>query len=157
MPRIALALACALALALPAAAQDSREARLAAARAHVALTMEDIDLPAMVRTMYQPVIDQMAAGGRPLRQDQIDRIDRLYQSTMIEPLRAIMMSQDEIMADLFTLEEIEALAAFHASPVGRRVMQKLPQLVEAQQPQILALIQGELPRLIPELQRIIGP
>jgi hypothetical protein len=158
MRRLALACALTLACVLPAAAQtaDTREARLEAARAHVALTLEDLDMPALIRTMYQPVIDQLAAGGQALREDQIAAIDQLYQSTMAEPLRRIMAEQDQIMADLFTLEEIEALAAFYASPLGRQVMTKLPQMVEAQQPQILAMVQTELPRLIPELQRIIG-
>lgn len=158
MRRLALACALTLACALPALAQtaDTREARLEAARAHVAMTMEDLDMAALIRTMYQPVIDQLAASGQRLRDDQIAQIDQLYQSTMTEPMRRIMLAQDQVMADLFTLEEIQALADFYASPLGRQVMTKLPRMVEAQQPQIMEMVQSELPRLIPELQRIIG-
>lgn len=43
----------------------------------------------------------------------------------------------QIMADLFTLEEIGALAAFYASPVGRQVMTKLPGMAALQQPRII--------------------
>lgn len=159
MRRLALALALSLAalpLALPAAAQDTREARLAAASAYVAMTLEDMDIAAVVRTMYTPVLDQVRASGRTLSESQIAQIDALYQSTMAQPLTQILRQQDEIMADLFTLEQIEALAAFYASPVGRSVMTRLPQLIEAQQPQILDMVNREVPRMIPQLQAIIG-
>lgn len=150
-----LALTLVLALSGPAWAQDTREARLAAALAYTQMAIADMDIAAVVRTMYAPVLDQVRASGRTLSQAQIDEIDALYQSTMAEPLLDILRGQDEIMADLFTLEEIQALAGFYASPVGRRVMTRLPQLIEAQQPLILAMVQERVPPLIPQLQAII--
>ncbi len=155
MTRLPLALALALILAFPAAAQETRETRLAAARVYVAQTMEQVDIEAMVRSMYQPVLDQVAANGTTLSAQQLAEIDALYQSTTAEGLRAIMLQQDEVMADLFTLEEIEAISAFYASPVGSSVMAKLPQLSAAIQPQIAAFVQSVVPQLVPELQRII--
>ena len=159
MRRLALILA--LSLAAPAApaqtpAPDTPEARLAAATAYVTMTIEDMDIAAVVRTMYAPLLDQVRAGGRTLTQAQVAQIDQLYQSTMAQPLLDILRRQDRVMAELFTLEEIETLAAFYASPVGRRVMTRLPQLIEAQQPEILAMVNREVPRLIPQLQAIIG-
>ena len=156
MRRFAWMIALVFSAVLPAAAQDTREARLALARDYVAQSMQDIDIAAVVRTMYGPILDQVAASGRSLRQDQIDQIDALYQSTMQEPLRQIMLQQDQAMADLFTLEEIQALLTFYTSPVGRAVMTKLPQLIEVQQPAIMALVQGTVPAMIPRLQAIIG-
>lgn len=162
MRRLALAAAAALAFALPLQAQaqmqasDTREARLAAAEAYAAMTLADMDVAALVRTMYQPIIDQLAANGQVLRADQVADLDALYQSTMVEPLLAIMRGQGPVMADLFTLEEIEALAAFYSSPVGRSVMTKLPELVAAQQPQIMEMVQREVPPLIPRIQAIVS-
>lgn len=156
MRRLALTALAVVAFSLPALAQDTRETRLARAQDYVAQSMMDLDLEAVVRSMYRPVLDQVAASGRQLSQDQIDRIDALYMATMLEPLRAIMMQQDQVMADLFTLEEIEALLAFYTSPVGRSVMTKMPQLMEVQQPAILNMVQSTMPTLIPQLQAIIA-
>lgn len=156
MRRLALTALAVVAFSLPALAQDTRETRLARAQDYVAQSMMDLDLEAVVRSMYRPVLDQVAASGQQLSQDQIDRIDALYMATMLEPLRAIMMQQDQVMADLFTLEEIEALLAFYTSPVGRSVMTKMPRLMEVQQPAILNMVQSTMPTLIPQLQAIIA-
>ncbi len=156
MRRLALTTLAVLAFSLPALGQDTRETRLARAQEYVAQSIMDLDLEAVVRSMYRPVLDQVAASGQQLSQDQIDRIDALYRATMLEPLRAIMMQQDQVMADLFTLEEIEALLAFYTSPVGRSVMTKMPQLMEIQQPAILNMVQSTMPTLIPQLQAIIA-
>lgn len=156
MRRLALAAAAAFVVALPALAQDTREARLAAAETYIAMTVADMDVAALVRTMYQPIIDTLAAQGQVLRPEQVAELDALYQSTMVEPLLSIMRGQGPVMADLFTLAEIEALAAFYASPVGRAVMTKLPDLVAAQQPQIMEMVQREVPPLIPRIQAIVG-
>jgi hypothetical protein len=152
----ALALSCGLALAAPALAQDTREARLAVAQTYIDATLADMDMPALIRTMYQPILDQIASSGTRLTQGQIDRIDALYQQEMGPPMLNIMQQQAGIMADLFTLEEIETLARFYNTPVGRSVMQKLPQLVQAQQPAILAMVQNAMPRLIPQIQAILA-
>jgi len=156
MRHLSLAAVLVFALSLPAAAQDTREARLTAARGYVALTMESFDMAALIRTMYQPILDQLASQGTRLNARQLAELDQLYQSTMTEPLRQIMTQQDQIMADLFTLEEIEAISAFYASPVGRSVMAKLPQLTQALQPMIISFMQGAMPDLIPQIQAIIG-
>lgn len=153
---LALTLVSSLAAALPAAAQDTPEARLAAARAHTALVLQDLDIADVVRTMYAPLLDQLRSAGRAPTEDQLARLDALYQETMAAPLLEILGRQDQVMAEIFTLEEIEALAAFYASPVGRQVMTKLPRLIEAQQPEIMAMVQREVPRLIPQIQAILA-
>ncbi|MCB1396367.1 MAG: DUF2059 domain-containing protein [Rhodobacter sp.] len=156
-PALALAVSLGLALATPAFAQstDTYDARLAAARSYIDATLRDLDVAELVRTMYRPVIDQLAASGMQLTQSQIDRIEALYLAEMTQPLLDILNQQDRVMADLFTLEEIRTLAAFYDTPVGRSVMQKLPRVVEAQQPAILGMVQGTMPRLIPQIQAII--
>lgn len=149
------ALALALALTSLPAAADDRARRLELAGRYVAETLEVLDLEAMVRTMYRPVLDQFAATGRRVSDDQIARLDALYLSIMLQPLRAIMAEQDEIMADLFTLEEIEALYGFFSTPVGRSVLTKMPQLTERIQPHIMAMIEENVPLLLPQVIAIL--
>ena len=54
---------------------------------------------------------------------------------------------------LFGIAEImRNLEATH----GRAVMQKLPRLMEAQQPQIMALIEQQLMPILPQIQGILA-
>jgi hypothetical protein len=71
-----------------------------------------------------------------LSDDQLKQIDALYQETYAGKMIEIMSAQDEVMADILTLPEIEALRDFYASENGRAVMMKLPDILAAQQPQI---------------------
>ena len=66
-----------------------------------------------------------------------------------------MLDQAPIMADLMTLAEITALRDFYQTPEGRAVMLKLPRLVEAQQPQVMALISGNLMPIMDQIQEIM--
>lgn len=156
MRRLPLAAALFLGLSLPLAAQDTYAARLAAANSYVTQSIVDLDLEALVRAMYAPVLDQVRANGVRLSQAQINEIDALYMQIMLEPLRQIMLQQDRVMADLFTLEEINALLAFYTSPVGRSVMTKMPQLMQAQQPAVMAMVQSSMATLLPRLQAILA-
>jgi hypothetical protein len=60
------------------------------------------------------------------------------------------------MADILTLPEIEALRDFYASANGRAVMMKLPDILAAQQPQIMAMVQDTMPVIMPKLQAIVS-
>ena len=150
----ALAAALTLAPAMPATA-DTPEERRAIADAYVEASLEDMDVGRMVRSMWQPLVDQLAAAGTPLRPDQIERIDALYQASMGDELIAIMRSQVDTMVELFTLEELTALYEFYTSPLGRRVMSRLPEVLERQQPQILAMAERTMPVLIPQVIAIV--
>lgn len=160
MKRLVLAATLALSTSLPAAlwaqTADTYENRLAAATAYTQQTMADMDMEAMIRTMYAPLLDQIRGQGQVVTGDQVAQIHALYMDTMLEPLTTIMEGQNTVMAELFTLEEITALAEFYNTPVGRSVMTKLPQMMERLQPQIMVFVQGAMPQLIPELQRILG-
>jgi uncharacterized protein len=69
---------------------------------------------------------------------------------------ALMRDQSEIMADIMTLAEITALRDFYATPEGKSVMAKLPQLTAAQQPGIIDLVNGRMETLMPEVLAIIN-
>lgn len=150
-----LLLAAALALPLPALA-ETREERVAAAAEYVDLALQGFDMTAMIETMYQPVLQQVAAGGQTLSEDQVAQIRQLYLDTFTEPLTKLMRDQAGIMADMMTLAEIRALRDFYATPEGRSVMAKLPQLTAAQQPGIIALINDNMESLMPQVLGIIN-
>lgn len=150
-----LLLALALALPLPVLA-ETREERVAAAAEYVELALQGFDMAAMIETMYQPILQQVAAGGQTLNDDQVARIRALYLDTFTDPLTRIMRDQAGIMADMMTLAEITALRDFYATPEGRSVMAKLPQLTAAQQPGIIDLINQNMEGLMPQVLAIVN-
>jgi hypothetical protein len=150
-----LAFAALLALPLPAFA-ETREERVAAASEYVDLALQGFDMPKMIETMYQPILQQVAAGGQALSEDQVAKIRQLYLDTFTEPLTKLMHDQSGIMADMMTLAEITALRDFYATPEGRSVMAKLPQLTAAQQPGMVALINDKMTGLMPQVLAIVN-
>ena len=150
-----LILAVLMALPLPALA-ETREDRVAAAEEYVELALQGFDMSAIIETMYQPVLQQVAAGGQTLSDAQIAQIRTLYLDTFTNPMTTLMRDQAQIMADLMTLGEITALRDFYATPEGRSVMAKLPQLTAAQQPGVMQLINDNMGRLMPQVLAIIN-
>ena len=141
---------------LYASADSGYAERLAVAKQYVTVSLEDIDMTKMVKQMWLPLAQQIETDrGSPLSSSQIEKIDKLYQDTYYLKMYNIMSQQDKIMADIFTLEEIVALRDFYYTEEGRSVMNKLPDLVGAQQPIITKLVQETLPTIIPEIEKII--
>jgi hypothetical protein len=150
-----LILAALLALPLPALA-ETREERVAAAAEYVELALDGFDMAAVIETMYQPLLQQVAAGGQTLTEAQLAEIRTLYLDTFTDPMNALMRDQAEIMADIMTLGEITALRDFYATPEGKSVMAKLPQLTAAQQPGVMALVNDKMEGLMPQVLAIIN-
>lgn len=155
-----LLLASLLALPLPAltlpALAETRDDRLAVAAEYIELALQGFDIAAMIETMYQPILQQVAAGGQMLSADQVAEIRQLYLETFTDPLTGLMRDQAGIMADMMTLGELTALRDFYATPEGRSVMAKLPQLTAAQQPGIIALINENMDGLMPKVLAVIN-
>jgi hypothetical protein len=150
-----LILAALLALPLPALA-ETREERVAAAAEYVELALDGFDMAAVIETMYQPLLQQVAAGGQTLTEAQLAEIRTLYLDTFTDPMNALMRDQAEIMADIMTLGEITALRDFYATPEGKSVMAKLPQLTAAQQPGVMALVNDKMEGMMPQVLAIIN-
>jgi hypothetical protein len=146
----------ALLLSAPAAQAETREEREAVAAEYVELALQGFDMSAMIETMYQPILQQVAAGGQVLSEAQVAQIRQLYLDAFTEPMTTLMRDQAGIMADMMTLGEITALRDFYATPEGRSVMAKLPQLTAAQQPGIVALVENNMSGLMPQLLAIIN-
>lgn len=150
-----LVVAALLVLPLPAWAETREECEAVAAE-YVELALQGFDMSTLIETMYQPILDQVAAGGQSLSEDQVVRIRQLYLDTFTDPLTMLMRDQAGIMADMMTLAEIEALRDFYSTPEGRSVMAKLPQLTAAQQPGIIQLINDNMAGLMPQVLEIIN-
>ncbi|MDP3196449.1 DUF2059 domain-containing protein [Tabrizicola sp.] len=150
-----IVLAVLLTLPLPALAEN-RDERVAAAAEYIDLALDGFNMTAMIETMYQPILQQVAAGGQSLTDDQVAQIRLLYLDTFTDPLTTLMRDQAGIMADMMTLAEITALRDFYATPEGKSVMAKLPQLTAAQQPGIIALINDNMESLMPQVLGIIN-
>lgn len=150
-----LILAVLMALSLPALA-ETREERVAAAEEYVELALQGFDMTAIIETMYQPVLQQVAAGGQTLSDAQVAQIRTLYLDTFTDPMTKLMRDQSQIMADLMTQGEITALRDFYATPEGRSVMAKLPQLTAAQQPGVMKLVNDNMSGLMPQVLAIIN-
>lgn len=150
-----LILAVLMALPLPALG-ETREDRVAAAEEYVELALQGFDMSAIIETMYQPVLQQVAAGGQTLSDAQVAQIRTLYLDTFTDPMTKLMRDQSQIMADLMTLGEITALRDFYATPEGRSVMAKLPQLTAAQQPGVMKLVNDNISGLMPQVLAIIN-
>ena len=153
--RLALALAV-LALAGGAAPADERAEKLKVAREHLEQAAADMDIEALIDQMSQPLIDQLARQGKVLSEDQIARIKALFRETFKEPMRKIMLGQDEMMADMLTLEEITALRDFYQTEAGRSVMRKMPEILARQQPIILDMVNEKMSAIIPRIQEIVA-
>jgi hypothetical protein len=152
----AAALAVALLGGQTPAHAETREDRVAAARLHVVLAVDDMVLDDVIRQIAASIVAEIAARGARTTPEQVAEFEALLQANLRAPLLDILLSQDEIMADVLTLEEIEALIDFYGSPAGRSVMRKLPEVMARQQPQIMAMVQGTMPSLTPEIVRIFG-
>jgi hypothetical protein len=106
--------------------------------------------------MWASVVAQVEASGVAVTEDQRQAIDTLYKDTFVAPMTALMQEQAGLMADMMTLEEITALRDFYATPEGRSVMAKLPQLTQAQQPALMKLINEKMPALMPQVLEIVN-
>ena len=150
-----LVLAVALALPLPLHA-ETREERVAMAAEYVELALQSFYMDALVKSLSQPILQQVAAAGQNLTDEQLARIEQLYAETFTAPLTDLMRDQSGLMADMMTLAEITALRDVYSTPEGRSAMAKLPQLTAAQQPGLAKLLEERMGPLMPQVLAIIN-
>ncbi|MDA5094873.1 DUF2059 domain-containing protein [Aliiroseovarius sp. KMU-50] len=160
MRRIASAIAVSLALISPvhvstAIAEETHTQRLALSAGYIEATLQDLDMQAMITTMWEPLVADIRSKGIPLDDTQIAKINKIYQDEMTEPMYKIMRDQAYVMADVFTFDEIKALRDFYETDLGRAAMIKLPQLAERQTPMVLQMVQEKMPIIIPQVQDIL--
>ncbi|WP_432450085.1 DUF2059 domain-containing protein [Aliiroseovarius marinus] len=144
----------ALLMSSPALA-DSEAERQAAAKTYIEATLEDLDMASVVENMWKPVVDQFRAQGTEVTEAKIEALRTLYADRFTEPMYEVMRAQASVMADVYTLDEINALAAFYQTEHGKAAITKMPKLMERQMPQILSMVQREMPEVLPEVMKIM--
>ncbi len=120
-------LCCAL---LGFAAEDTPEARREAAKVYLKV----MPLDKTLEQVSASVLAQLPAQARAEAKETLAAINPA-------PLEAIIM---DAMIQTFTLDEINAMRAFYASPEGRSILKKMPQFTNAY-----------MPKMMEEVQRIV--
>ena len=141
-------------LAMPALA-DEQDEKLKIANDYAIKAAQDMDIDAIVRQMWVPIILQIETSGKTVTDEQKAEIQKLYKDTFSEPMLKMMMDQGPAMAEIYTLEELQALNAFYDTDAGRSAIRKMPQLMQKQQPQIMAIVNDSVTTVLPKLQGIL--
>lgn len=134
---------------------DTPEERLTVATSYIDSTLQDLDMKAVIQGMWKPIAAQLEASGTPLRPEQLQEIDALYQARFTEPMTQIMRDQAKVMAEIYTLDEITALADFYETEHGRAAIVKMPKMMELQTPMIMKMVEDQMPTIMPKIRAII--
>ncbi len=114
------------ALTLPAQAQDTAGNRLAAAYRYVKVA----DVSKFLNNMIQQI-----ALNYP--EDKRQHFIQFMSTMDFSHLETVMVSA---LAQHFTVDELELLADFYGSPIGKSVMKKMPQYMATVMPSIEAIL-----------------
>ena len=131
---------------------DDGAAKLAAARAYLAVVQTDEHLERMAAAAAKPMLDLIRTRQPQLFAEKGDRLGQLIAATYLSGLQEAMIGADTLMASQFSLEELQALGAFAQTPAGSSVLTKLPEFSVALQPRIQAALRTILPQLAKTLQ-----
>jgi len=111
-----------LTLLAPAAVAETREERLEVARSYTEMTVQDMDISAVIGLMYLPTVDLIKASGQTITDEEVAQLEAVFMEVYAAKMTDIFLANDEIMADMFTLAEIEALKEFYETPQGKVVL-----------------------------------
>lgn len=133
---------------------DTKEARLAAARAYISLTTNEDALRQTVAGTLEPLLDQIKARQPGLYAQKEAELRKLLENTMLQAARDANTGADERMADIFTLGEIRALQIFARSTTGKSVLKKLPRYSAAMAGPMQQAIISQMRTLQTELRKM---
>lgn len=139
-------LACAL-VPLPAVALD-RDDRRAAARHYLERAAEDDRILHIAYASADQMVRAVALERPDLPAGAMMTIRALFTEDMLGVIAEVMREQRETLADLLTLEELEALNAFHDTDAGRSVIRKLFGFSTDQETLIRDTMQARMPALV---------
>jgi hypothetical protein len=138
-PAVALALALAAASFAPAFAQQPPAAvppaapanvdpaRLKAARDLLVATNMDAQFATIIPLMFRQMRQSLPAQG-PAQQEEVNKVFDEIQKQFIERRAEVLDQIARLYALKFSPEEINALAEFYRSPVGRKFIVAMPEL-----------------------------
>lgn len=126
-----LKIACVLALALawPGAALAQPPEAMAAARELIAAS----DTAEQMKTLVPIIMRQMKstiARGRPEIEKAYDEVMPLIIKAMNSHIDEFIEAAASIYARNFTIDEIKEITAFYRQPVGQKLLQKLPVVMQ---------------------------
>jgi uncharacterized protein len=138
---LALALGLAIASLAPAIAQqqpatppiasgDIDPARLKAARDLLEATNTDAQFAAVVPLMFKQMRQSLPAQG-PKEQEQVNQVFDEIQKQFLERRSEVLDQIARLYASRFSPEEMNALAEFYRSPIGRKFIVAMPELAAA--------------------------
>jgi hypothetical protein len=132
-------------------AQQSTAAARAAAERLVGLLNINQNSEQMIQTIQKS--QESFIGAQKLSDEEKKKVLDQLRTTMETVMKPVMEKTAGISVDVyaqtFTVEELEGLIAFYQSPIGRKFLEKQPQLMNATMLRTAELIQG----VMPEIQR----
>lgn len=132
---VVFTMACALAAPAIASAEPSAKALALTRRMVAAMHIEETMTP-MMRAMMRQQMDIMIAQQKGLTDQQKTILGSAIGETMDEVLAGGFMSDlmERLVpayAEVYSEDELEAVVQFYESPIGQRVLRKMPQLTPA--------------------------
>ncbi len=134
------------------AQSENRSERLAVARAYIAVTQSTVSIPDIVATSTAPLLAGIKQRQPTLFAEKGPALRILAEEIITKAARESLVGQDQVLANIFTTSEIKALQIFSQSPIGRRVLDKMPQYTAALQPGLQKSMRKYLPELLTRLQ-----
>lgn len=131
---------------------ETREERIAAAREYIAVSQSETQIQQMAEVSARPMLDVIQQQQPELFAEKGDTLAGIVQEFFRNEMATVMANQDELLADVFTLTELNALTEFYSTDAGRSAMEKMPQFLEAIQPQMMTMIQQKMPELFRQLE-----
>ncbi len=115
-------------------------------------------LDAMLPLFRAQLKEQLAAMGIALDAERMAKIETIVIEETNSMIDRIMPPSIGIYAEVFTLEELEALLAFYRTPAGASTMRKMPAVVQAMNPLLLREMTALTPILEQRLDaEVFGP
>ena len=139
--------------ALPAAAQDSAEAKLEAARAYVATEAQQT----VIRQVASPdvIASQLSAQFPQFTPEQVADLSKIASEELGPMMKEMENVMVESVAETFTLGEIEAITAFYESPEGLALARKTGPLMQSVFARIGPQMQAAQARIAQRTQQML--
>lgn len=139
----------------PAAYADDQAEKLKVAQEYLETSIADMDMTAVIDTIWPPLIANAESGGTKVDDAQKSEVRKIFQDALNEPMKQTLLSQAATIADVFTLDELTALRDFYLTDVGRSAMKKFPKLMEVQQPVMMEFVNRTMVDIMPKVLKVL--
>ena len=134
------------------AARAASEEALALARDIIKLS----EAPKLMDNMMMPMKkmtgamlpDDMPAAEKAKAAKMAEKMTEKMIEIMKPEMEEFMNKMAPVYADVFTVDELKAMKAFHESPAGRALIAKQPQLMEKMMPAMMEMMKTLQPKIM---------